>query len=72
MRRKQIVYTFAVFLTVQVSLSVGNVLYTNHVSQQMCGLLVPLDDAYQKTTPTTELGRNIAHAMHEVRTAYDC
>ncbi len=39
---------------------------------EICGLIIVTDDAYLKTPPTTEVGRNIAAAMHAYRQRLGC
>lgn len=41
-------------------------------AREICGLIVVLDDAYRTTTPTTELGRSIAAAVHRYRLRLGC
>lgn len=40
--------------------------------QQICGIIVILDNAYQTTPPTTPLGRKLADAMHAYREFLGC
>lgn len=40
--------------------------------RKWCRLLVELDDAYKGATPTTQTGRNVAQAIHELRTDLGC
>lgn len=72
----------SVFFSV-VLLTVAGVLYTGYVDGQReaaereadrrwCQLLEPLDDAYSTVAPTTELGRRVAEAIHNLRVEFDC
>ena len=72
----------SVFFSV-VLLTVAGVLYTGYVDGQReaaereadrrwCQLLEPLDDAYLAGTPSTEIGRQVAAAIHNLRVAFDC
>lgn len=65
------------------ALAVAGVGYTSYVDgrreaaereadQRWCDLLVTLDDAYGSGTPTTELGRRVAEAVHTLRTELQC
>lgn len=61
--------------------------YTNHVDRKRaayeksarieadrrwCSVLTTLDSAYQSKMPTTELGRQIADAMHNLTIEFGC
>jgi hypothetical protein len=85
--KKRILYAVIVAYLVSIVLTTVNILYTNNVdrdarddlhdfvvrnNQQWCGLLVGIDDAYQKTPPTTLAGKNFAAAVHVVRINFDC
>jgi hypothetical protein len=62
----------------------GNIAYTNRIDRESdrenekndrkwCALLILMDDAYRSgTPPTTEVGRRIAAAIHELRTSLGC
>lgn len=65
------------------ALAVAGVSYTSYVDGQRersereadrrwCQLLEPLDDAYTTVPPTSELGRRIAEAIHNLRVEFDC
>ncbi len=71
-----------VFLSVM-GLAIAGVLYTSHVDgqrekaereadQRWCELLNTLDEAYQSGTPTTDLGKRVAAAIHNLRVGLDC
>lgn len=65
-------------------LALCGVLYTGYVDGQReaaereadrrwCQLLVPLDDAYTAgPPPTTEVGKRVAVAIHNLRIAFGC
>jgi hypothetical protein len=61
---------------VSAAMGITAILYAGHVdsesNKQWCDLLVPLDNAYQETPPTTPVGRNIADAMHRIRQNFEC
>lgn len=64
-------------------LTVAGVLYTGYVDgkreaaereadRRWCDLLVTLDDAYGTGTPTTDIGKRVAAAVHTLRVELDC
>lgn len=66
-----------------VILLAGNVAYTTYVDskretaeresdRRWCELLVELDTAYSATPPQTEIGRNVARSVHELRVSLEC
>lgn len=82
MRARQVYAAVVVFVTLLV-LGVGNWAYIQHVDHQaeqrnvdrareICGLIVVLDDAYQQTKPTTQLGKNVAGEIHAYRVRLGC
>ncbi len=71
-----------IFLSVA-GLTVAGVTYTGFVDhrreaaereadRRWCVLLVTLDEAYSSGTPSTELGRKVAAAVHTLRVDLDC
>lgn len=40
--------------------------------RRWCAIVTLFDDAYQEQPPPTELGRQIARAMHDLRLSLDC
>lgn len=56
--------------------SIAGVVYTGHSNQennrQWCELLTPLDRAYSSTPPATELGREVARAIHGLSLRFGC
>lgn len=59
-----------------IAVVVASILYTQSVdrqsNQKWCEVLVPLDDAYSTSPPTTELGQKVARAMHDLRINFGC
>lgn len=57
-------------------LVIGGILYTNYVQQQAdqrwCALIGTMDAAYQSTPPQTDLGRQIAAAVHQLVQDFGC
>lgn len=57
---------------VMLALVICGLLYTNYAihkashdsEHEMCGLLLPLDQAYRKTPPVTAFGRSFAVELH--------
>jgi hypothetical protein len=45
---------------------------TRQSEQKLCAIVVLSDDAYRKTPPTTELGRQQARNFSVLRRAYGC
>jgi hypothetical protein len=76
-------YPLLVLFIVLVIAAVFNVIYTNRVHKQSeqqerdndrkwCALLVPMDEAYEGTPPTTPTGKKIADAISQRRTELGC
>lgn len=76
-------YKVAMIVVATVLLLIFNVGYTTWVDskraqteresdQRWCQLLTTLDEAYSTTPPTSELGRKVAVAIHDLRTTLDC
>ena len=72
----------AVVVSVLILLA-GNVGYTTYVDGQRdraeresdrrwCALLKELDQAYEETPPQSEVGRNVAASVHELRVSLKC
>lgn len=65
----------ACFVSV-VAVTISGIFYTNHVqrdtNRQWCELLRPLDKAYSETPPATELGRDVANALHSLYIKFNC
>lgn len=40
--------------------------------RKWCALIVPLDDAYQSSTPSTPLGIKVRDAIHKLRSDLGC
>jgi len=74
MTRARWVVLILILFCGQVSVGVLNLVYTNHVDRQWCGLLVALDDGYNAGTqvPQTDIGRRLAAAVHERRVNAGC
>lgn len=73
MSRARFVVLAVVLLAGQVSVGVLNLVYTNHVDRQWCGLLVTLDGAYSAgPVPQTEVGKRVAAAVHDRRVNAGC
>lgn len=75
MRAKAIYAAIVIFVTL-LSITLGNIWYTNHVAderaREICGLIVVLDDAYRQTPPQTALGQHVAAEMHAYRLRLGC
>jgi len=77
-------YALAVILLCSLLTGAGNLWYTNRLDKQSdsdneqndrkwCVLLTTMDDAYSSgPTPTTEVGRRIAAAIHNLRIDLGC
>lgn len=76
-------YRFAAVVASLIVLGVGSVSWTAYVDhkrekaeresdRRWCDLLVTLDNAYAAGTPTTEIGRQVAAAIHNLRVDLDC
>lgn len=74
---------FVMIIVSVVILLAGNVAYTTYVDRKRevaeresdrrwCALLAELDDAYAATPPQTEVGRNVAQSVHELRVSLKC
>lgn len=86
-RDRNLLRTLLITLLSAVIVSVSGVVYTGvtqsknneelHQQQiennrQWCELLTPLDNAYSSTPPATQLGRNVAAAIHKLRQSFEC
>jgi hypothetical protein len=49
-----------------------NIYYTNHVSQNICGIVNILDGVYASTPPQTPIGRRLATEVHKAKLGYGC
>ncbi|KAB1912087.1 hypothetical protein [Micromonospora sp. AMSO31t] len=56
--------------------TISSMVYANSVArhsvQDLCALVVTLDDTYRATPPQTPTGRQIAEQLRELRTRLDC
>ncbi|MGY0003970.1 hypothetical protein [Micromonospora sp. I033] len=56
--------------------TISSMVYANSVArhsvQNLCALVVTLDDTYRVTPPQTPTGRQIAEQMSELRSRLDC
>ncbi|MFE9960108.1 hypothetical protein [Micromonospora sp. NPDC005299] len=56
--------------------TISSMVYANSVArhsvQDLCSLVVTLDDTYRATPPQTPTGRQIADQMSQLRTRLDC
>ncbi|MFC0029178.1 hypothetical protein ACFFMM_06525 [Micromonospora chaiyaphumensis] len=56
--------------------TISSMVYANAVAresvQNLCALVVTLDDTYRATPPQTPTGRQIADQVSKLRTSLDC
>jgi hypothetical protein len=56
--------------------TISSMVYANavarHSVQNLCDLVVTLDDTYRATPPQTPTGRHLAHQMSDLRSRLDC
>jgi hypothetical protein len=72
MNRQQLYTVLVVFVTM-LAFSIGNVIYTNHVARQFCGVVTLIDDRYQKLPPAADPNaRQFADAIHAYRLKLGC
>jgi len=70
--KRRFVYAILINFISIALLVVSGVWYIHKQEQKICGLIVTFDDTYQKTPPTTEVGRQIAAQMHSYRESIGC
>lgn len=73
---KKVLYLAILALVAAVAVGVNSIVYANSVERQSnrnwCDLVTRLDDAYQQNQPTSDLGRQIAADMHNLRVRLGC
>lgn len=80
-------YAMTVTFVVMVAFAAASVLYANHAAEQAerraeqidresnrrwCALLVTMDDAYESSPPSSEIGRTMAYQVSRLRTEFGC
>jgi hypothetical protein len=76
-------YALVAVLVTMLLIGAANVVYTNAAvarqeqqrrdnDRRWCALLLPLDEAYRATPPTTQTGRDVAAAIHTQRVSFHC
>lgn len=72
----RVVYAFVATFGVLLALELLGLWYINDAnvkrSQEICGIIVLLDDRNQQVTPTSESQRQFIEAIHNYRIALDC